>query len=221
MIDDTPAFPSYSAPAALLHWLIAVFILFNLAVGYFMEDFSPPLKGLVLPLHISSGMTVLALTLVRIAWRLGHVPPPQPPATKPWERHLAHGVHALLYGAMLAMPITGWAILSAHPAPGTPGFLTERQHMPATPPGPPRAHAGGGIQVWGLIPAPAIAPIQAIGATAQGLPVQKAMHERFVAAHWWGGALMIALLALHLGGVIKHTLEGTPMLPRMRLGRCG
>ncbi len=59
----------YTPVAIFLHWTIAAFILFNLSVGFFMEGFARPLKELVVPLHISSGITILALTLLRILWR--------------------------------------------------------------------------------------------------------------------------------------------------------
>ena len=45
--------------AIILHWLIATCILFNLSVGFFMEGFAPPARGVWVGLHISSGVSVL------------------------------------------------------------------------------------------------------------------------------------------------------------------
>ncbi len=112
----------------VLHWVIAAFIIFNLCSGFFMAGWlgvasaiPPPIRWLSLMLHASSGLTVLALTVARVIWRLFNAPPPHPATMKPWERHTAHFAHFLLYAAMVLMPLTGWAILSAHPPPGSPG----------------------------------------------------------------------------------------------------
>jgi cytochrome b561 len=66
----------YSTVAIVLHWAIAALILLNIAVGFVMEGLSPPLKAAVVALHFSCGMTVLALTVLRLLWRLTHRPPP-------------------------------------------------------------------------------------------------------------------------------------------------
>jgi cytochrome b561 len=41
-------------------------------LGFFMEGFKPQLRGVIVPLHISSGLTALMLTGFRVAWRLAH-----------------------------------------------------------------------------------------------------------------------------------------------------
>ena len=73
----------YTRVAIWLHWAIAAFIIFNLLSGLFTDVLPPPLQIAVLTLHVSSGLTVLALTLARIAWRLMNDPPPFPMDTKP------------------------------------------------------------------------------------------------------------------------------------------
>ena len=52
-------------------------------------------------LHKSIGFLILALTLVRIVWRLTHRPPAQPAAMKRWEVFAAHATHAAFYALML------------------------------------------------------------------------------------------------------------------------
>ena len=54
------ASPQYTRTAIALHWAIAGFIIFNLSFGFFMEGYPPRWRILVLILHISSGITVLA-----------------------------------------------------------------------------------------------------------------------------------------------------------------
>ncbi len=107
----------YDRVARLLHWSIALLVLANLASGLLHE----PLEGVVrlTPLHKSIGMTVLALTLARIAWRFTWRAPPHPAGTSRLEAAAARGVHALFYGLMLAMPVSGWVIASAGKYPLT------------------------------------------------------------------------------------------------------
>ena len=64
----------YSWGAIWLHWAIALLVIVNLALGLFHESLLDGLKW-VIPIHKAIGITVLALTLARIAWRLMHRPP--------------------------------------------------------------------------------------------------------------------------------------------------
>jgi cytochrome b561 len=178
--------------AIALHWAIAVLILFNLTLGFFMEGFKQPLRHQIVELHISSGLTVLVLTVMRISWRLMHTPPPFSPGMKPWERQTAHFAHAILYFMMLAMPLTGWSIISAHP---------------------PRPDAGA--SVWGLLHVPAIAPVAHIDPA-----IQKKVHDQIVEVHSIGGWIMVGLLLLHVAGALKHQFyDGQREFVRMGIGR--
>ncbi|MBO9621166.1 MAG: cytochrome b [Sphingomonas sp.] len=103
----------YSTGAIVLHWTVAVLILVNLFIGLFHESL---LEGVrVMPLHKSIGVTVLVLSVARLAWRLAHRPPQLPDGMAAWEKTLAKGVHWVFYLLMLAMPLTGW-IFSSNPA---------------------------------------------------------------------------------------------------------
>lgn len=111
----------YTGVARMLHWAIALLILANLALGFFRGAMP---KGLMaMPLHKSIGLTVLALTFVRIGWRLAHRPPSLPRAMPRWERASAHGVHLVFYALMIALPLSGWVISSASDRPLTWFFL--------------------------------------------------------------------------------------------------
>ncbi len=72
--------------------------------------------------NFSSGITVLALSVLRVIWHISHRPPAFTPGTTPLESTAAHIVHFLLYAGMFVMPLTGWAIISAHPARRGPGM---------------------------------------------------------------------------------------------------
>lgn len=229
----------YTRVAMVLHWLIAALILYNLAIGYFMEGLSQPLRGIIILSHISSGITVLALTVIRVLWRLTHNPPAYPPEMKRWEHNVAHIVHFALYAAMVLMPLTGWALISANPPKGSPGAAAAaaaamsqplssaaKQAPAASPPGathapaPPRKVSG--LKVWGIIPLPMIAPVAKLGATPGGVEPQKELHDTFVYWHAIGSYLLIVLLILHIAGALKHQiLDSQPELARMGVGRSG
>ena len=119
-ISSSPV--SYTRIAKVLHWLVAVFILVNVAIGLRMERFpgyahtSPEWNG-ILFWHGSIGSLVLWLALARLIWRAGHRPPQLPDEIPGWQRAAAHFVHALLYLLMLALPLTGYAhrVFGNHP----------------------------------------------------------------------------------------------------------
>jgi cytochrome b561 len=68
-------------------------------------------------IHISLGLTILILVVVRIGVRLTHRPPPLSADMPAWERILSSVVHLAFYALMLVIPLTGWAIVSlgSHP----------------------------------------------------------------------------------------------------------
>lgn len=101
----------YTNVAIVLHWTIALLIVVNLVIGLFHDSLFPN----AIPLHKSIGMTVLALAVVRLAWRLAHRPPPLPASVRPWEKGLAHAVHWLFYALIILLPLSGWVFTSASP----------------------------------------------------------------------------------------------------------
>lgn len=111
--------PDYTAAAKALHWLIAAFVIALIALGLYMTRGVTDL-GLrfeLYQLHKSMGVTVLMLMALRLLWRFV-TPPPDLPARMPaWERSAAHGTHILLYALLLALPLSGWAMVSAAAPP--------------------------------------------------------------------------------------------------------
>ena len=100
----------YSGVAIAFHWTIAFLVIVNLIVGI-GHDAVPALRAWM-PGHKAIGITVLALTLGRLAWRLAHRAPPLPATTPAWEKGAAHATHWALYALMVVMPLTGWAMVS-------------------------------------------------------------------------------------------------------------
>ena len=103
----------------LLHWLIAVLILANVALiltaGWWPDDSVRP----VIDTHKSIGITVLGLAVLRVLWRASHKPPPIPRDYPLWERAAAHAAHAALYVIIFALPLSGWLHDSAWTAAAT------------------------------------------------------------------------------------------------------
>ena len=109
---DTSA-ARYTRGAIVLHWLIAVLIILNVAAAWISEGMSKADRAIVMGNHKAIGITVLMLTVLRIVWRLTHRPPPLLESLKAWEAALSRVVHAGFYFLMLAIPLTGWAMSSA------------------------------------------------------------------------------------------------------------
>ncbi|SCW55303.1 Cytochrome b561 [Sphingobium faniae] len=99
----------YSLAAIFLHWTIAVLLAFQISVGWALHDLGA--RGFALfQLHKSIGITILLLTLARIAAR--YWKPRPAPAEGGWQGALAKSVHGGLYLFMLGAPLTGWALVS-------------------------------------------------------------------------------------------------------------
>ncbi|HEX6860595.1 MAG TPA: cytochrome b [Caulobacteraceae bacterium] len=103
----------YSMVAMVLHWAIAILLIWNVPIAWNAED----LKGLAhvraLQPHKTIGITVLILSVLRLLWRLAVKPPRMPDTLAPWERRLARVVHVLFYVAIIGLPLSGWAMVSA------------------------------------------------------------------------------------------------------------
>jgi len=107
----------YNRVARLLHWTIALLVIANILIGIFHDGMGKLFPAM--PIHKAIGITVLALTLVRIGWRLTHRPPPLPVEMPGWEKGAAHLTHFIFYALLLVMPITGWVMSSANARPLT------------------------------------------------------------------------------------------------------
>jgi cytochrome b561 len=102
----------------LLHWLIVLLIIVQVTLGSIAADLpvGPQLLR-VLAYHKSVGLTILALAVIRLAWRFLNPTPELPPTLKPWERLLARFTHAALYVLLFALPLSGWTASSARGFP--------------------------------------------------------------------------------------------------------
>jgi cytochrome b561 len=120
----------YGGVAQALHWLVAALVLSQFGLGWTMSDLPlSQLKFDLYQLHKSLGLTIFALVVVRLAWRLGHPPPPLPTGLPAWERTAARTTHALFYVLLLVQPLIG--LLQSNAA-----------NFP--------------VVVWGILPVPAL-----------------------------------------------------------------
>ena len=104
----------YTRTAIALHWLMAMLIFAIFPLGIYMHDLPlSPGKLQLYSYHKWIGVTVFALVLLRLLWRASHTPPPLPYTVPRWQQLASQGVHAALYGLMLAVPVSGWLMSSA------------------------------------------------------------------------------------------------------------
>lgn len=181
----------YGNVAMALHWLIAVAILLNLALGIFMANFqsdNDPSHFAIVQLHKSVGLTVLWLSVLRVLWRIVNPIPPLPDSLGPWLKVLARGTHYLLYFLIIFIPLTGWALVSSSPL------------------GLPTSY-------FGLFHWPSI-PFLADLTRAQKVPLR---HD-FFRVHMVLAFSAIALLLIHVAGALYHQFRGEDVLRRMLPG---
>ncbi len=181
----------YTPAAMLLHWVIAALILGNIVLIYTTNQLAPAAREGLINIHMSIGLTVLGLVLLRILWRLSHRPPALPAAYAPWERRAALAVHAAFYVVLLVLPLSGWMHDSAwKEAPANPYYW------------------------FGLFQVRRIAWIQDLAPA-----LKEVWHTRFLSLHVWSGYVLYALLCAHVLGVLKHhLLDRQPELQRMMPG---
>ena len=108
----------YSPTAKWLHWIMAVLIIALLILGFYMADLPKgPDKTALVQFHKAIGTVMLVLAAVRLWWRIGHTPPPLPASIAAWQAQVVYSAHWLLYGLMIAQPLSGWAMSSARGFP--------------------------------------------------------------------------------------------------------
>lgn len=103
----------YGGTAMAFHWILAILIMGTFFFGLYMTDlpFSPArLKQF--NWHKWAGITILALSALRLLWRLTHRPPALPPMPA-WQARASHALHGFLYVLFFATPLVGWAYSSA------------------------------------------------------------------------------------------------------------
>ncbi len=179
----------YTRTAVVLHWLVALLIAVNVALGLLADGLPDDWIRPVIDTHKSIGITILGLVLMRLLWRFAHPPPPLPAGYPRRERVAAKFAHGLLYVLMLALPLSGWMHDSAWKDAAT-------HPMP----------------FFGLFEWPRIAAIGRIEPAAK-----EVLHTQLGSLHTLLGYVLYGVFALHVAGALKHQLAGERELQRMSL----
>jgi cytochrome b561 len=98
----------YGIVGQVLHWLVVL----GLIASYFLAEAAEDDEGLM-GLHQSVGITILALAVLRLLWRLVDRTPPWPAGMAGYERVIARLTHVAFYLLLFALPLTGWLLSSA------------------------------------------------------------------------------------------------------------
>jgi cytochrome b561 len=191
----------YSAVAIVLHWAIAAAILTNHGLGWWMHRAIEVAERQAAAIsafqvHKSLGLTVLVLSVLRVAWRLAHRAPPLPASLPVWQNRAARLVQGGLYALMVLVPLAGWTYVSTQ----------WRGDAPLTVP-----------TLWfGLFEVPHLFDAAAVDAGERA-----AIAARNFTAHVWLAWGLLALLLAHAGAALKHRFVNRDgvfesMVPRRR-----
>jgi cytochrome b561 len=123
----------FTGLSRVLHWLTAILVFSALFVGFVMVNSVGSYAQLIM-VHMTLGVLILLVMVVRVVNRLTHHPPAWPPTIGALEGRLVGLSEKLLYALLLLQPLVGWAMISA---------------------------AGGPVVVFGSIHLPRIAPFDA------------------------------------------------------------
>jgi cytochrome b561 len=104
--------PHYGTTAKVFHWLVAALLIVQYPLGKLMPHIHRGMTpGDTMTFHISFGITILALMVLRLLWRITH--PVAPARSLPtWQQSLSEAVHWLLYALVFATTLTGWIFAS-------------------------------------------------------------------------------------------------------------
>jgi cytochrome b561 len=102
----------YGTTAKVFHWLVVALLLVQYPIGWLMPDIHRGMSpGAPMTFHVSFGIVILALIILRFAWRLAHPVAPES-SLPPWQRLTSEAVHWALYALVLATTFTGWLFAS-------------------------------------------------------------------------------------------------------------
>jgi cytochrome b561 len=124
----------YHPARRLLHWLVTLCLAALFVLGLWMTaranaNLWDDQTNLLYGLHKALGFTVLGLMLLRFVLKLRAAAPAYPASLTPLRILVAKTVHGLLYALLFAVPLLGWAGVTAYPALIT----VAGYHLPAMP----------------------------------------------------------------------------------------
>ncbi len=119
----------YSTGAMVFHWVIAIAVIANWRIAAVAEHASETDAAYWMGHHKALGISILALSILRLLWRLAHPVPAMPNSYATWEKMLARTVHFIFYVLLIGLPIGGWLGVSLF---------------------------GGNVDMWGLFTLPGL-----------------------------------------------------------------
>jgi cytochrome b561 len=102
-----PLSGQFSATAKWLHWLTAFFLLSVMFAAWGFASVAPADRAGAIPVHVSIGLIVVVLMLVRLAWRKASPPPETPKSAPGWMHNGAKIGHVLIYSLILFQGVIG------------------------------------------------------------------------------------------------------------------
>ncbi|GAW33275.1 hypothetical protein RA2_00311 [Roseovarius sp. A-2] len=184
---------TYGRVTKTFHWLTALLILSNIALGWIASDVAHAVEGgadealiarasLLFSIHKTLGVTIFFVALARILWALSQTKPGLLNGDKPAEAWLAETVHWLLYGSLVLVPLSGWV------------------HHAAT---------SGFAPIW-----------WPFGQDLPFVPKSEPLSQATGTAHFILQWVLTGAITAHVAGALKHhVLDGDATLRRMLPGR--
>ena len=102
----------YGTTAKVFHWTIVALLLVQYLIGWLMPHIHRGMQpGAAMTFHVSIGLVILILIVLRFIWRLTH--PVAPESSLPvWQRLTSGLMHWMLYVVVLLTTLTGWLFTS-------------------------------------------------------------------------------------------------------------
>ncbi|MGC4029370.1 MAG: cytochrome b [Steroidobacteraceae bacterium] len=101
---------NYGLIARTLHWFTALLFLCSYVSVYYRHwftEYETPANFTARDLHLSVGITIGVLVLLRVIWTLSNKHPRPAPGSRLAQRAASWG-HAALYVILIGMPLTGY-----------------------------------------------------------------------------------------------------------------
>lgn len=99
----------YSTVAMLFHWIIAILVIWNWRIAENAEHAASREEAIaIFADHKALGIIILALSVGRLVWRLGHKAPPMSSLIPQWQQKAAKALHIIFYILLIGLPIGGW-----------------------------------------------------------------------------------------------------------------
>lgn len=183
---------SWNLPARIFHWIMALMIGMMLIFGTIMSNTTDIVTQFeMVQQHKSVGFTVFVLGLLRVIWRLTYRAPGLPEEMPGWQKTASHVSHLALYGLIIAIPLSGWLMVTSSPLNDPGAYPVQIPNM-----------------VFGLFEMPDL--------FATG---DKALSDTFHTVHIVLTKALMALLLLHVAAALKHQfVDRDGLLMRMVRG---